>query len=424
MSDSFIYVVGAGAERFRGMSADGLRWLINADFLAAGERHLEKVPGFKKDRFVIKNNLPELVEELRRRRYHQQCVVLASGDPLFYGIGTYLTEIFGPDAVRVIPIVSSMQLAFARAGTTWQDAALASVHGRELRPTLLPLLCQRKIGLFTQDGDSPAAVARFFLRFGLNHYEAVVGENLGGKEERVTRWSSLEELAGQRFAPLNYLILLRRTEGVLGSDQQPFRAMVPGVPDEAFVRPADQAEVMTRQEVRAVILAKLLGPSKAGDTFWDIGAGLGTVAVEVAVLRPGVEVVAVEKEPGRAAFLRQNRERFGAYNVRVVEGAAPEALADETEAPLAVFLGGSGGQLAPILDLVHARLRPGGRLVASFVTLEHFSEFLAGLRAWGWPAEVTEVHVSRSDALAGLTGLKPLRGVFVVAATRPEATDG
>lgn len=424
MSDFPIYVVGIGTDRSFNVLMEGARILAEADFLAGGERHLAQVPGFNKDRFIIKNNLPELMDELRRRRHHQQCVILASGDPLFYGVGTYLTETFGSEAVRVIPAVSSMQLAFARAGVPWQDAALASVHGRDLRANLLPILCQRKIGLFTHDGDSPAAVARFFLRFHINHYEAVVGENLGASDERVTRWPNLEELARQRFHPLNFLILLRRTEGALWSDQQPQRALIPGVPDDAFIRPTDQAEVMTRQEVRAVVLAKLIGPTQPGDTFWDLGAGLGTVAVELAVLRPGVEVVAVERESARAAYLRQNRERFGAYNIRVVEGIAPEALAEETERPQAIFLGGSGGRLGPISDLIHAQLRPGGRLVAPFVTLEHFSELLARLRHWNWPADVTEIHVSRSDALAGLTGLKPLRGVFVVAATRPEAADG
>jgi precorrin-6Y C5,15-methyltransferase (decarboxylating) len=198
--------------------------------------------------------------------------------------------------------------------------------------------------------------------------------------------------------------------------------LVPGVPDDAFARPDDGPEVMTRQEVRSVVVGKLLGPTDPGDTAWDIGAGLGTVSVELAVLRPHLEVVAVERDPARAALLRTNRERFGAYNIRVVQGSAPEALDDEAERPRLVFVGGSGGRLAEILDLVAGRLRDGGRLVAGFVTLEHLALTLERLRAWGWPAEVTEVHVARSDALAGLTGLKPQRGVFVVRADRPVDT--
>jgi precorrin-6Y C5,15-methyltransferase (decarboxylating) CbiT subunit len=181
---------------------------------------------------------------------------------------------------------------------------------------------------------------------------------------------------------------------------------------------------MTRQEVRSVTIGKLLGKTDPGDVLWDIGAGLGTVAVEAAVLRPGLEVVAVERDPGRAALLRQNRERFGAYNVRVVEGAAPDALTLEGDRPRFVFLGGSGGHLPEILAFVAGRLRDGGRLVANFVTLEHLTLALARLREWGWPVEVVELHVARSDALAGLTGLKPQRGVFLVCADKPEAAGG
>jgi precorrin-6Y C5,15-methyltransferase (decarboxylating) CbiT subunit len=186
-----------------------------------------------------------------------------------------------------------------------------------------------------------------------------------------------------------------------------------------FTRPTAGPEVMTRQEVRAVVVAKLLGPTEPGDTAWDVGAGLGTVAVELAVLRPHLEVVAVERDPARAELLRTNRERFGAYNVRVVEGTAPEALAGEPERPRLVFIGGSGERLPAILDLVEDRLHQGGRLVASFVTLENLMLFLQRVQAWGWPFEVTVVQVARSDNLAGRTGLKPQRGVFVVSATKP-----
>jgi precorrin-6Y C5,15-methyltransferase (decarboxylating) CbiT subunit len=231
----------------------------------------------------------------------------------------------------------------------------------------------------------------------------------------------LRELREQHFAPLNYLILKGPRGAVPLAEIEQNRSLVPGVPDESFARPDSGPEVMTRQEVRSVILAKLLGATGPGDTVWDVGAGLGTVSVEVAVLRPHVEVVAVERDPARAALLRENRDRFGAYNIRVVEGSAPEALHDETERPRRVFLGGSGGRLAELLDLVAEHLHDGGRLVAAFVTLEHLGTALERVRGWGWPREVTEVHVARGDALAGLTGLKPQRGVFLVRADKPAA---
>jgi precorrin-6Y C5,15-methyltransferase (decarboxylating) len=418
-----IYVIGVGADGAAGLRPELVERIVTADFLAGGERHLGYFPEARGERFVIKRNIVELWVELRRRLGKQRCVVLASGDPMFQGIGALVPGNFDRDHVRIEPAVSSMQLAFARAGWPWRMAALGSVHGRDLRTNLLPLLSQDLIGLCTHDGDSPAAVARFFLDHDVPTYEAVVGENLGGPGERVTHWDDLRQLAEQRFAPLNYLILHRTGWPVEDIDVISYRSLVPGVPDNAFARPELGPEVMTRQEVRAVVLAKLLTPIAQADTVWDVGAGLGTVSIEVAVLRPDVEVVAVERDPARLALLRENRDRFGAYNIRVVEGSAPEALHGEAERPRRVFVGGSGGRLSEILDLVAERLQERGRLVAAFVTLEHLATALDRVKGWGWPREVTEVHVARSDGLAGLTGLKPHRGVFILRADRP-ASEG
>ena len=419
--EPYVDVIGVGADGAAGLRPALIERIHAADFLAGGERHLAYFPDARGVCFVIKDNLSQLIDELSKRYPDKRCVVLASGDPLFFGVGTHLLKVLGQQNVRVEPTVSSMQIAFARAGIAWQDAALGSIHGRDLRSNLLPVLGERVIGLFTQDGDSPAAVAAFFAGYGLeSDYEAIVGENLGAADERLTRWKELKLLTGQRFEPLNYLILQRTRHAVRAEEVRRNRARAPGIPDDAFEQPLTGPVLLTHQEVRSVVLAKLLGATAPGDTIWDIGAGLGTVSIEIAVLRPHVEVLAVECDPGRIGFLRRNRERFGAYNIRVVEGAAPEALAHEADQPLAVFIGGSGDRLPSILDLVRDRLRGGGRLVANFVTLENLTAMLQRLGEWGWPHEITEIHVARSDALAGLTGLKPQRGVFIVRAEKSE----
>jgi precorrin-6Y C5,15-methyltransferase (decarboxylating) len=421
-----IDLIGIGADGAAGLRPALIERIQAADFLAGGERHLGYFPDAPGARFVLRDNHSVLLTELNRRLPQQRCVVLASGDPLFYGIGTFLVSHCGADKVRVVPAVSSMQEAFARISRPWQHAAFDSIHGRDLRRTLLPLLGRATIGLFTQDGESPAAVARFFLERGLGDYAAAVAENLGAPHERITRWFPLQQLADQHFAPLNYLILWRQGDDsgfpspwLRGrGEQERRRALVPGVADDVFARP-EGAEVMTRQEVRSVVLGKLLGATEPGDVCWDMGAGLGTVAVELAVLRPHLDVVAVERDPVRAGYLYQNRERFGAYNIRVIEGSAPEALADELLPPRWVFLGGSGGRLAALLELVADRLVEGGVVVANFVTLEHLTLMLQRVQSWGWQLEVTQINVARGEPLAGLTGLKPQRGVFVVRAEKP-----
>lgn len=422
MAVTRIDVIGMGADGPASLRPDQVERIVSADFLAGGARHLAHFPAARGERFVIGNDVAALLAELTARAPAQRCVVLASGDPLFYGIGTYLAERAGEFALHVEPALSSMQLAFARLGVSWEKAALGSVHGRDVRATLLPLLGRPLIGLFTQDATSPAEVARFFCDRGARDYEARVAENLGTDRERLYRGIPIEALQHHDvFAALNYLILRRTTAAAETADRQARRALVPGVPDEVFLRPENGPEVMTRQEVRAVTLAKMSGPTRPGDACWDIGSGLGTVGVELAVLWPHVEVVAIEADRARAELLRQNRERFDVYNLRVIQGIAPDALVEETERPRAVFLGGSGDRLADILDLVRARLFPAGRLVANFVTLEHLTLTWQRLREWGWTCTVTELHVARGDALAGLTGLKPFRGVFIVAADKPES---
>jgi precorrin-6Y C5,15-methyltransferase (decarboxylating) len=415
-----IDIIGIGADGPARLRRELIERIEAADFLAGGERHLAHFPNARGHRFIIKDNLVLLVDELSKRHLRQRCVVLASGDPLFYGVGTKIAGVFGSDQVRVEPALSSMQLAFARIGQSWQEAALASIHGRDLRSEVLPLLGKKRIGLFTTDGNGPAAVAQFFLRHDLPGYEAAVAENLGTKEERVTRWPDLQTLKEQRFGPLNYLILLRKAAAASGHDVEHYRRMVPGVADSAFCQP-DGGANMTSQEVRSVLLAKMGGVLQSGDTVWDIGAGLGTVSVEIAVLRPDVEVIAVERDCERVGFVRRNRERFDAYNVRIIEGGAPQALAYEQDSPRLTFLGGSGTHLPGILDDVEQRLRAGGRLLANFVTLENLMTAFLRFGGKGWHVEITEVNVARSDALGGNTGLKPQRGVFILKADKPGA---
>ena len=254
MSMPIIHIIGVGADGLAGLRPELVQLIRSADFLAGGERHLRLANSAPGQRFVIKDNLGDLLAELSRRHPEQKCVVLGSGDPLFYGVGSLIAGTLGSNQVRIEPAVSSMQLAFARAGLSWQHATLATIHGRDLRPNVLPLLGRKLVGLFTQDGDSPAAVARFFLQFELNDYEAFVGENLGAENERISHWTDLQQLTGQHFSPLNYLILKRSQYPFPITEIERHRALAPGVSDEAFARPTEGQEVMTRQEVRSVLL--------------------------------------------------------------------------------------------------------------------------------------------------------------------------
>jgi precorrin-6Y C5,15-methyltransferase (decarboxylating) len=268
------------------------------------------------------------------------------------------------------------------------------------------------IGLFTQDGGSPGEVAAFFLDRELDDYDAWVGENLGTGFETVTA-CSIEDLAERRFGDLNVLILRRRGSALAEPCDE-----TPGIPDARFARPETGPVLLTHADVRALVLARFRhlpdGP------IWDLGAGLGGVAVELARAFRDREVVAVERADAQLVYLRANRLRHAAYNLRLLADEAPECLTAE-DSPAAVFLGGSGGRLDAILDVCIDRIRPGGAFVATFVGLENLAHTLARLKSANWPTEVTQAQIAPSQPLAGLTTFIPQRPVWLVRALRPTA---
>jgi precorrin-6B C5,15-methyltransferase / cobalt-precorrin-6B C5,C15-methyltransferase len=409
-----VHVLGMGADGVESLSLKARRALQAASFVAGGSRHLTLAAPGNVETLAITNNLPALVERLRRRAAEERCVVLASGDPLFFGIGVYLRTHLGADALVVEPAVSSLQLAFARVPISWEGAAVASVHGRPLAPALIPLLGQPKIGLFTQDGMSPAAIAEFFIERGLDDYIVWVCEALGTADERVSKLD-IRDVPGHRFGDLNFLVLLRGPQDGREAAEDHFGAIIP--PDDRFARPEAGPVLLTHADVRAVVLNRF--HDVPNGPLWDIGAGLGGVSIGLARQFRRVEVVAIERSPAQLEFLRENRRRFQAWNLRIAAGAAPDILANEAP-PAGVFLGGSGGRLSAILDLVITRLLPRGSFVADFVGLENLTTTLERLRAAGWSPRVTQIHVSHSQELAGLTTLSPLRPVWVIRAVKPE----
>ncbi|SIO63137.1 precorrin-6Y C5,15-methyltransferase (decarboxylating) [Singulisphaera sp. GP187] len=409
-----IHVIGLGANGIESLSPRAKQALSAATFLAGGNRHLALVePRAIIERFAVTNNLNALVDRLRDRGPDERCVVLASGDPLCYGIGVTLQRALGSDQLEVEPALCSLQLAFARTTQSWHDAAIASIHGRPTASVLIPLLGAPKIGLFTQDGSSPAAVAEFFLERGLDDYQAWVCEDLGSSSERVTPLE-IQDLPHRRFRELNFLVLIRRADSESSPGSPPLRSSVPA--DDRFARPASGPVLLTHQDVRSVVLNRFedIRPGP----IWDLGAGLGGVAIGLANQFPARDVVAVERSPTQLAYLQENRRRFAAWNLRIIHGTAPAALADEP-APAAVFVGGSGSQLDPILDLVLARLVPEGLFVANFVGLENLARTLERLRLEGWSPTVTQLQVSPGQDLAGLTTFVPQRPVWIVRGRRP-----
>ena len=402
-----VHVIGIDDGGPRSLPAADREAIAAAELLCGGARHLRLFPENGAERFCIKNNISELIAKLRESLGRRRAVVLASGDPCFYGIGPILAEALGHERVAIEPRPSSVALAFSRLGLAWQDATVLSVHGRPIEPAVQRALQAKTIAVLTDREHTPAVLAQALLDAGMEDCTAYVCERLGGAQEHIHALG-LAELPSRSFDPLNLLVLLRTSEPTGG----------------AFGRDESEYELargqITKAEVRAVTIARL-EPWRAS-IAWDIGAGSGSVAVELAGLMPAGAVYALERDPEQLELVRRNARRHAAANVRTVAGSAPGALAALPE-PDAIFIGGSGDELADILVVAAARLRAGGRLVANFARLESLGVWQQFAAELGWPRDLVQLSVARGAAIGAGTRLAALNPVFITRLTRPVAGD-
>ncbi len=411
-----VTVVGIGDDGCASLTSRGASAVARAEVLVGGERHLAFFPQFKGERIVLKGGLDAALDRVAGCADERDVCVLASGDPLFFGIGARIVGRIGAEHVEVLPAPSSVQWAFAKTGIPWDDAETVSVHGRGVDGFVARVRRASKVAVLTDAESSPPRLAARLLEYGDRTWTAFVCERLTGPGERVRRLT-LEELAEARDVdPLNVLLLVR-PEG--------WRAppAIPHLYEDAFAKRMPKNGLITKREVRTLSIAALgIGERSV---VWDIGAGSGSVAVEAAMIAWRGRVYAVEVDPEGVSICNDNARAHGADNVAVIEGRAPEALAG-LEAPDAVFVGGSKGSMASIVESSLAALRPGGRLVVSAVTLENVTEAYAALRARGHDPEVTLVQISRGVPLARYQRYEALNPIHLIAATKrasqPEET--
>ena len=324
-----ISLIGMGSGCPESLTAQGLAALQGAGLILGAKRLLEHLPAGCTDncKAVYK---PEDILACLTAQPDTDTAVLYSGDTGFYSGAAKLLPLLRAMgySVRVLPGLSSVQLLAAAVGRPWQDWMLVSAHGRACDP-VAEILAHPQVFFLTGGGDTPATLCAKLTAAGLGAAHALVGENLGTPDEKI-HFGTAQELAGQAFASLSVLLV----EHAVHPERR-----TPGLPDEAFIR----GEVpMTKQEVRAAALAKLA--VRPADTLWDVGAGTGSVSVELALAAPQGHVYAVECEPDACALIRRNREKFAAWNLSLIEGRAPAAL-EALPAPDAVFIGGTKGSM-------------------------------------------------------------------------------
>ncbi|MFN7679069.1 MAG: precorrin-6y C5,15-methyltransferase (decarboxylating) subunit CbiE [Cyanobacteriota bacterium] len=340
-------------------------------------------------------------------------MLLASGDPLWFGIGRLLVEELPAQCLTFHPAPTSMQLAFSRLGRPWQNARWLSLHGRNPEPLAEALKHRPEaLAVLTDPGQGGAeTVRRGLLASGLGDaYGLWVCERMGHAQERVRRFSPAEGLPAD-LDPLHLVVLLAEAP----VDPDPATLPLFGLEDGFWLQLQDHPGLMTKREVRIQLLADLELPP-AG-VLWDVGAGVGSVGLEALRLRPQLDLWAVERRPGAAALIHRNAARLGVRPAAIVEGAAPGALVD-WPAPDRVLIGGAGKDRQAMVRHVVSRLKPGGRLVVPLATLEAIAELRAVLAATDLEVAVTQLQAWRGMPLADGTRLAPLNPVFVLKAWR------
>ena len=401
----WLSIVGIGEEGLAGLAPAARTLIETAEILVGGARHLAMVPAGAAERHLWESPLGRSIERIESHR-GRRVAVLASGDPMWYGIGVTLARHFPRGELAILPHLGAFSLAASRLGWPLADCALLSLHGRPLDSLRLHLSPNRRLLVLSEDGATPRAVAGLLDGLGWGASSMQVFAHLGGGNEEAFAAAAGEW--GDCLVPdLNTIALLCRP-----APGARILSRLPGLPDDAFEHDGQ----LTKREMRAVTLSALAPlPS---ERLWDVGAGCGSIAIEWLRAGEGCRAVAVERDPGRAALIARNAAALGVPGLEIVVGAAPAALAGLPD-PDAVFVGGGIGE-EDLLTASWARLAEGGRLVANAVTAE------GEARLFDWHARhggsLTRLAASRAERAGRHHLWRPLAAVTQLAATKPRGS--
>ena len=400
--NKMIYIAGIGPGSFGAMTRETYDAVVDADVIIGAARLLYSVPeGAHAElvKAIMPNDIMEAIKGAVENDAKTITIVM-SGDTGFYSGTRGLVPLLKEAGLeyRILPGISSVQVMSARVGDPWQDWNLFSAHGKDC--DAVSAVMGGKKTFFLTGGDlGPSDLARQLTDAGLGGLKVWVGENLSYDDEKVTETTCAEAAAGD-FDVLAVMLV----------DAAPVPEViepVPGIRDELFVR---GKVPMTKQDVRSVVAGRL--SVMPGDVCWDVGAGTGSVTIEMALMSHGGKTYAVETNPDGIALIEENRKRFGAWNIRVVEGLAPEALKD-LPAPDCVFIGGTKGNMGPIIDVIKEK-NPFARIVVTAIAVETLGEAVSALEERGWDVDVALVQSSYGKKVARLNMMMANNPIFLI----------
>ncbi|MGV8918267.1 MAG: precorrin-6y C5,15-methyltransferase (decarboxylating) subunit CbiE [Pseudomonas sp.] len=397
----WLTVVGIGEDGFKGLGKTARHALMGAGQVFGGQRQLDLLPAcIRAERRAWPS--PFSLNPVLEQRGTPICV-LASGDPMLFGVGASLARQVGSNEMSVLPAPSSYSLAAARMGWPLQEVVTLSVVARPLAALNAQLHNGVRLLVLSNDGSSPAAIAELLRNRGFGPSHMTVLEHLGGDAER-----RIDELASEwsdpAIAALNLVAIDCRID-----TNTPRLSLLAGLPDSAFEHDGQ----LTKRDVRAITLARL-APTP-GELLWDVGAGCGSIGIEWMRAHPSCRALAIEADEGRQLLIEHNRDALGVPGLQLIRGSAPQALSD-LEAPDAIFIG--GGVTRPgVLEACWEKLRPGGRLVANAVTLQSEATLVLWREQHG--GELTRIHVAQARPLGEFDTWRQALPITLLEAIKP-----
>ncbi len=413
-----IEVVGIGLDSTAGLSLRVQKTIDRATILVGSIRHLNYFPHHPAQKIIL-NDFQKIIQEIQQLvKQNEYIIILTSGDPLFFGLGRLLLEKFPQEQLRFHPHLSSIQLAFSRLKIPWQDVRFISVHGRDV-DELIKVLQQgkEKIAILTDKINNPSAIARLYLDLNLpTEYRFCLCENLGNESEKIRIFNpdnihELVDLAEVDFASLNVLVLLRQDTHNKSSTLSNLPVL--GLSEKSFKTFRDRPGLITKKEIRLLVLGELALQPK--QIVWDIGAGTGSVSIEIARLCTNSQIYAVEKTAMGISLIEENCQNLKINNITPIYGNA-ENILQQLPSPDRIFIGGSSGNLVAILNICQQKITTKGRLVMALATIENCHQAIDWFKQNNWHYSLLQVQISRSTPVATLTRFTPLNPVTIIMA--------
>lgn len=373
----------------------------NSDVIFAGKRNIELLNNIKKDKIEIKDMKNFLFNLNEYFKNNKVITIIASGDPLFYGIGKLIINNFDKKFIDIFPNISTLQMAMAKIKEDYNNIKVISLHGREIKGLAQKINSYDKIFIFTDKINNPSYIAKYLIDFNLNNFIIYVFENLGYANEKIGIYN-LEDIINLNFSDLNVIFLKRYKKNIINFD------------DENFIKKNNN---ITKKEIRSIDISEM--NIIDGYTIWDIGSGSGSISIEASYINKNGKIYSIEKEKESYNNIIKNMKNFST-DLNVINGEAPEILYKINDNPDIVFIGGSSNKLEEIIDYSYKRLKNNGIIIVNTTTIENMIISYNKIKKFDINISIKQINISRSVDINNLTRFKPLNQIYIVKGVKNE----